>query len=99
MALVSMDATSRKMRGRRRRRRHAVAFSAAVISSSAPAWQKANEAGAMAARAAGSSASKSTLSIRSPHSHVGGRHAARICARLKATCGSKGPRASGHHCH
>ena len=53
---------SRSTRGRSLKARQAVMFSTALISSSAPAAQKAKEAGGIFARACSSKASKSTLS-------------------------------------
>jgi hypothetical protein len=63
---VSIDLTSRRTRGRRRSPRHAAAFSATVISSSAPHAQKANAPGDTRWRASSSSASNSTLSMSPP---------------------------------
>src|SRR5688572_10275159 len=63
---VSTLTMSRRTRGRRRSRRHAVTFSAAVISSSAPVAQKANEGAGSLTRACSSRASKSTQSIGTP---------------------------------
>ena len=60
---VSTAAMSRSTRGRSRRARQAMAFSATVISSSAPACTKAKAAADIFALACASRASKSMLSI------------------------------------
>ena len=79
--------TSRSTRGRSRKRRQAIAmFSAALISSSAPAAQKANDAGGIFARAWSSSASKSALSTAFLQKFHSGHIPAASCHNSRADC-------------